>query len=68
MSGISVEFGMDPAKQARKFDGRIAVAPSVDAACYLAYLKGRMLASVAVGRPNPASALLPMYEEEFDVV
>lgn len=64
MSG-NVEPGMDPGKQSRKFDGRIAVAPSLEAACYLAYLKGRMLASVAIGRPTPASALLPMYEEEF---
>lgn len=63
---IGVQPGMSIAKQARKFNTRIEDAPSVHAARYLAYLKGRMLATVAMGAPQPASNFLPMYEEEFD--
>jgi hypothetical protein len=62
---IGVQPDMSIAKQARKFDARIADAPSVDAKAYLAYLKGRMLATVAVGAPQPASNFLPAYDEEF---
>ena len=62
---IGCEPTMCVARQARKFDARIADAPSVDAAVYLAYLKGLMLASVAVGAPQPASYFLPRYDEEF---
>lgn len=67
MSGASVQDTMSLPKQVRKFDTRIADAPTLDAACYLAYLKGQMLATVAMGRPTPASQFLPMYEEEFSV-
>lgn len=63
---IGVQPGMSVSKQVRKFDTRIADAPSVHAATYLAYLKGWMLATVALGAPQPASNFLPMYEEEFD--
>jgi hypothetical protein len=62
---IGCQPTMDVARQARKFDMRIADAPSVDAAAYLAYLKGRMLATVAMGAPQHASYFLPQYEEEF---
>jgi len=63
MIGCQPDMKLD--RQVRKFDTRIADAPSVEAACYLAYLKGRMLASVAMGAPQPASNYLPAYEEEF---
>lgn len=62
---IGVEPGMRVARQVRRFDQRIADAPSATAAVYLAYLKGRMLATVAMGAPQPASAFLPLYDEEF---
>jgi len=63
---ITVQTGMHVAKQARKFDTRITHAHSTDAAAYLAYLKDRMLASVALGVPQPASNWLPRFEEEFE--
>lgn len=68
MSGASIQPSMNVAKQARKFDTRMAAASTVEEACYLAYLRGRMLATVAMGTPTPASSFLPAYEEQFDVV
>jgi hypothetical protein len=62
---IGVQPTMDVAKQARKFEGRMAIAASVEEKCYLAYLRGRMLATVAMGAPQPASNFLGMHEEEF---
>jgi hypothetical protein len=56
---------MKVARQAREFDSRMATAESVEERCYLAYLKGQMLATVALGVPQPASNFLPMFEEEF---
>ena len=61
---ITVQLGMDVGRQARKFDTRIAVAP-IDQAVYLAYLKGLMLATVAMGAPRPFSEFYPLFEEEF---
>jgi hypothetical protein len=63
---IGLQPTMNVGKQIRKFDQRIADAPSIDAAAYLAYLKGLMLASVVMGAPQPASNFLPAYEEEFE--
>lgn len=63
---IGIQPGMDIRRQIRKFDTRIADAPTDHAATYLAYLKGRMLATIALGAPQPASNFLPMYEEEFN--
>lgn len=65
MSGASVQPTMNVARQARKFETRMAAASTVEEACFLAYLRGRMLATVAMGRPTPASSFLPMYDEEF---
>lgn len=61
---IGVQPGMDVGRQVRKFDVRITVAPG-DEAAYLAYLKGRMLATVALGVPQPFSQFAPMADEEF---
>jgi len=63
---ISVQPTMNVAAQCRKFDARMQTAPSVDAAAYLAYCKGLLLASVAMGAPQPASNFIPMYEEEYE--
>ncbi|OBH08955.1 hypothetical protein [Mycobacterium sp. E1747] len=62
---IGVQPGMSLIKQVRKFDSRITDAASVEAAIYLSYLKGLMLATVAMGAPQPASNFLPWYDEEF---
>jgi hypothetical protein len=63
---IGIQPTMNIAKQARKFESRMAIAESIEEKCYLAYLRGRMLATVATGAPQPASNFIPMWEEEFD--
>jgi hypothetical protein len=63
---IGVQPTMSVARQVRKFESRIAVADTIEKRCYLAYLKGRMLATVALGVPQPASNFLMMYDEEFE--
>lgn len=64
---LSVQPGMNVAKQRRKIEQRIVEAPGPDAAAYLAHLLGAFDASVAAGLPRPASEFLPMYFEEFDL-
>lgn len=58
----TVQPGMKVARQLRKLD---AHATTPDKAVYVAYLKGLLLASVALGVPQPASQFIPMIQEEF---
>ncbi|QFG11502.1 hypothetical protein I5G87_gp78 [Mycobacterium phage Ekdilam] len=63
---LSVEPGMDVARQRRKFIGRILDEPDDYAVAYLVYLLGLFDAAVAAGTPRPAREFLYMFAEEFD--
>ncbi len=58
----SIQPGMKVERQLRKLD---ALATTEQRAVYVAYCKGLLLASVAMGTPQPASQFIPMIEEEF---
>lgn len=62
----TVTPGMSVPRQARKFD-LLAAGKPLDHQVFLAFLKGQMLASVAMGAPRPASEFIPQYQEEFSV-
>ncbi len=63
---LSVQPGMDVARQRRKFIGRILAEDDDQAVAYLVGLLAMFDASVAAGLPRPASEFLPMFDEEFD--
>ncbi|AYB70618.1 hypothetical protein SEA_SERENDIPITOUS_77 [Mycobacterium phage Serendipitous] len=69
---ITVSHGMDVERQRRKIVHRICEAPDngFDRSPHVHYLEHLLAmfdASVAAGRPRPASEFLPMYDEEFDL-
>ncbi|QIG61598.1 hypothetical protein SEA_XIMENITA_90 [Mycobacterium phage Ximenita] len=63
---LSVQPGMDVARQRRKFIGRILAEDDDHAVAYLIALLAMFDASVAAGLPRPAREFLYMFAEEFD--
>lgn len=59
----TVQPGMNLNRQLRKLEAQ-ATTPA--RAIYVAYVKGLLLASAAMGIPQPASHFIPMIFEEFD--
>ncbi|AHZ95638.1 hypothetical protein SEA_THYATIRA_77 [Mycobacterium phage Thyatira] len=63
---LSVEPGMDVARQRRKIVGRIQTEDDDHAAAYLIHLLAQFDKSVTAGKPRPAREFLYMFAEEFD--
>ncbi|QAX95624.1 hypothetical protein I5H03_gp022 [Mycobacterium phage Nibb] len=63
---LSVEPGMDVARQRRKFVGRILTEDDDHAVAYLVALLAMFDRSIAAGIPRPAREFLFMFAEEFD--
>ncbi|QAU06503.1 hypothetical protein SEA_KISI_85 [Mycobacterium phage KiSi] len=63
---LSVEPGMDVARQRRKFVGRILDEDDDHAVAYLVFLLALFDRSVAAGIPRPAREFLYAFAEEFD--